>query len=333
MHPDNHAIWWSADGRRIIEGNDGGVDRSAATAATRGRSSTASRSRQIYHVGFDDNKPYTICGGLQDNSSWCAPTTARNGIGLMNRDWFAIAGGDGMFAIPDPVDPSLIWTNTQDGVLGIYDSKARQSVDVSPYPARRLHLDDSLARSPYRFNWNAPLAFSPQDGHVAYFGGNVIFKTTDRGRHWTPISPDLTRNEKDHQIASGGPITLDVSGAEYYDTTLAIAPSPKDAGVIWAGTDDGLVQLTRDGGAHWSAVTPRGWPQVRPRRGDRRELVRGRDRVRAARPPRPRRRPRRTLTSPTTTARAGARSRRTCRPTRRCASRAKTRATRTCSAR
>jgi photosystem II stability/assembly factor-like uncharacterized protein len=260
LHPDNHAIWWSADGRRIIEGNDGGV-----VLSRNGGTSWGFLDRlpigQVYHVGFDDGNPYTICGGFQDNSSWCAPTTARNGTGLMNRDWFTIAGGDGMFAIPDPVDPALIWTNTQDGVLGIYDSKARQSIDVSPYPRDVFTSTTSLARSPYRFNWNAPLAFSPQDGHVAYFGGNVIFKTTDRGRHWTPISPDLTRNEKEHQLASGGAITLDVSGAEYYDTTLAIAPSPKDAGTIWAGTDDGLVQLTRDGGAHWTAVTPHDWPK------------------------------------------------------------------------
>jgi photosystem II stability/assembly factor-like uncharacterized protein len=260
LHPDNHAIWWSADGRRIIEGNDGGVVLSRNGGASWGFLDRLPIG-QIYHVGFDDQNPYTICGGFQDNSSWCAPTTARNGVGLMNRDWFAIAGGDGMFAIPDPLDPTLIWTNTQDGVLGIYDSKARQSVDVSPYPRDVFTSTTSLTQSPYRFNWNAPLAFSPQDGHVAYFGGNVIFRTTDRGRHWTAISPDLTRNEKDHQTASGGPITLDVSGAEYYDTTLAIAPSPKDAGTIWAGTDDGLVQLTRDGGAHWTAVTPRGWPK------------------------------------------------------------------------
>ncbi|HZO92829.1 MAG TPA: hypothetical protein VFB22_03590 [Candidatus Baltobacteraceae bacterium] len=259
LHPDNHAIWWSADGRRIIEGNDGGVVLSRNAGA-----SWAFLARlpigQIYHVGFDNGSPYTICGGFQDNSAWCAPTTARNGIGLLNRDWFALSGGDGMFAIPDPTDPSLIWTNTQDGVLGIYDEKARQSVDISPWPRDVFTSTTSLQRSPYRFNWNAPLAFSPQDGHVAYFGGNVIFKTTDRGRHWSAISPDLTRNDKAHQVASGGPITLDVSGAEYYDTTLAIAPSPKDAAVIWAGTDDGLVQLTRDGGAHWSNVTPKGWP-------------------------------------------------------------------------
>ncbi|MEO7038428.1 MAG: hypothetical protein ABI186_00185, partial [Candidatus Elarobacter sp.] len=260
LHSDNHALWWSSDGRRIIEGNDGGV-----VLSRDGGGSWAFIDRiplaQVYHVGFDDGKPYTICGGLQDNSSWCAPTTARNGTGILARDWFAIAGGDGMYAIPDPLDPSLIWTNTQNGTLGIYDEKARASVDVSPFPRDTFTSLTSAAQLPYRFNWNAPLAFSPQDGHVAYFGGNVIFRTSDRGRHWDPISPDLTRNEKEHQRASGGPITLDVSGAETYDTTLAIAPSPADAKVIWTGTDDGLIQLTRDGGTHWNAVTPRGWPR------------------------------------------------------------------------
>jgi photosystem II stability/assembly factor-like uncharacterized protein len=260
VHVDHHALWWSADGRRIIEGNDGGVILSrngGETWAFLDRISLA----QIYHVGFSDEKPYLICGGLQDNSSWCAPTTGRNGTGLLNRDWFPITGGDGMYAIPDPIDPNLIWTNTQDGVLGIYDQKARQSIDVSPYPRDLFTSARSFADSPYRFNWNAPLAFAPQDGHVAYFGGNVIFKTTDRGRHWTPISPDLTRNEKAHQRLSGGSITLDVSGAEYYDTTLAIAPSPQDAKVIWAGTDDGLIHVTRDAGAHWTNVTPSTWPK------------------------------------------------------------------------
>lgn len=260
LHPDNHAIWWSADGKRIIEGNDGGV-----VLSRNGGESWGFLDRiplaQIYHVGYDLQKPYTICGGFQDNSSWCAPSATRNGVGLLNRDWFAIAGGDGMYAVPDPTDPGLIWTNTQDGVLAIYDSKARQSIDVSPWPRDVFTGTDSLAHSQYRFNWNAPLAFAPQDGHIVYFGGNVVFKTTDRGRHWTPISPDLTRNEKEHQLASGGPLTLDVSGAEYYDTLLAIAPSPKDPQVIWTGSDDGLIHITRDGGAHWSDVTPKAWPK------------------------------------------------------------------------
>ncbi len=258
LHADNHALWWSRDGKRIIEGNDGG-----AVLSHDGGNAWAFLDRiplaQVYHVGWDQRKPYTLCGGLQDNFSWCAPTTARNGVGLMNRDWYAVAPDDGMFAIPDPLDPNLVWSNNQNGVLTIYDARARQSTDVSPYPRDPFAAPGALAESPYRFNWTAPLAFSPQDGHVAYFGGNVVFASSDRGRHWAPISPDLTRNEKEHQRPSGGPLTLDLSGAETFDTLLALAPSPKEAGVIWAGSDDGLVQLTRDGGAHWRDVTPAGW--------------------------------------------------------------------------
>lgn len=260
LHPDQHALWWSRDGKRMIEGNDGGV-----VLSNDGGAAWAFLDRiplaQIYHVGFDLGKPYTLCGGLQDNYGWCAPTTGRNGTGLTNRDWYSVVGGDGMFVQPDPLDPALIWADAQDGWLSIYDSRARQSIDVTPYPHDPFGSATSLAESPYRFNWNSPLAFSPQDGHVAYFGGNVVFETRDRGRHWAPISPDLTRNEKAHQQLSGGPITLDLSGAETYDTLLALAPSPKEAGVIWTGSDDGLVQLTRDGGAHWRDVTPAGWPK------------------------------------------------------------------------
>jgi photosystem II stability/assembly factor-like uncharacterized protein len=260
LHPDNHDLWWSADGKRIIEGNDGGFIISNDAGATWSAPSNIALA-QIYHVGYDLRSPYTVCAGLQDNSSWCAPSNARNGIGILDRDWTAIAGGDGVWAWPDPLDPTLIWTDTQDGALSIYDGNAHQSVDVSPFPRDAFTSTSGLARNSYRFNWNSPLAFSPQDPHVAYFGGNVVFRSADRGRHWTPISPDLTRNEKDHQRVSGGPISLDVSGAEYYDTILDVAPSPRESGLIWVATDDGLVQLTRDGGAHWRNVTPRSWPR------------------------------------------------------------------------
>jgi photosystem II stability/assembly factor-like uncharacterized protein len=260
LHPDNHDLWWSADGRRIIEGNDGGFLISNDAGATWTAPSNVVLA-QTYHVGYDLRSPYDVCTGLQDNSSWCAPSNSRNGIGVLDRDWVSIAGGDGVWAWPDPVDPSLVWTDTQDGVLTMYDSSAHQVVDVSPYPRDLFTSRAGLAPDRYRFNWDSPLAFSPQNPHVAYFGGNVVFRTADRGRHWTPISPDLTRNEKEHQRASGGPISLDVSGAEYYDTILDIAPSPFDAGVIWAATDDGLVQLTRDGGATWRNVTPANWPR------------------------------------------------------------------------
>jgi len=260
LHPDQHDLWWSADGHRIIEGNDGGFIISNDAGATWSAPSNIAIA-QTYHVGYDLRSPYTVCTGLQDNDAWCAPANTRNGIGVLDRDWTSISGGDGMWAWPDPLDPALIWTDTQDGALGIYDSRTRQFVDVSPFPRDAFTSLAGLAHNTYRFNWNSPLAFSPQDPHVAYFGGNVVFRTTDRGRHWMAISPDLTRNEKEHQRVSGGPISLDVSGAEYYDTLLDIAPSPLDGGLIWAGTDDGLVQRTRDGGAHWDNVTPANWPK------------------------------------------------------------------------
>jgi photosystem II stability/assembly factor-like uncharacterized protein len=260
LHPDNHAFWWSADGKRMINGNDGGV----AYSDDAGKTWIVPYDMpvgQIYHVGYDLGDPYTVCGGFQDNSTWCGPSNSLNGIGIIDRDWSAIAGGDGTWAIPDPADPSRIWTDTQDGVLTIFDRKANQAIDVEPWPRDAFTSLDSLARAKYRFNWNSPLAFSPQDPHVAYFGGDVVFRTSDAGRTWTAISPDLTRNEKNHQIASGGPIELDVSGAEYYDTLLVIAPSAADAKTIWAGSDDGLIHVTRDGGATWNDVTPKGLPK------------------------------------------------------------------------
>lgn len=260
LHPDNHTMWWSADGTRLIEGNDGGYILSNDRGATWSAPLNIPLA-QTYHVGYDLGDPYRVCTGLQDNSSWCAPSNSTNTVGVLDRDWFSIAGGDGVWAIPDPSDRTLLWTDTQDGVLSIYDTKARQSIDISPWPRDAFTDTAGLANKKYRFNWNSPLAFAPSNPHVAYFGGNVVWRTEDRGRHWTPISPDLTRNDKEHQRESGGSIGLDVSGAEYYDTLLDVAPSPKDPGVIWTGSDDGLVQLTRDGGATWKNVTPAGLPE------------------------------------------------------------------------
>ena len=260
LHPDNHALWWSHDGSRLIDGNDGGI-----AISNDGGSSWSMPLNvaigQTYHVAFDSRDPYTVCGGFQDNSSWCAPSNSRNGIGILSSDWFAIAGGDGQFAIPDPSDPTKIWTDTQDGSLGIFDTATQQSLDASPWPRDPFTSRAGLARATYRFNWNSPLAFSPQDPHVAYFGGDAVFVTRDGGKTWAAISGDLTRNEKAHQAASGGPISLDVSGAEFYDTLLSIAPSQADSQTIWAGSDDGLLHVTHDAGATWLDVTPHALPR------------------------------------------------------------------------
>ena len=168
-----------------------------------------------------------------------------------------------MWTVPDPIDPNYIWADLEDGALTIYDRHTDVSRFVRPYdsfPGSFLGPFD-LRTVPYRFNWDSPIAFAPWDGHIGWFGGNVVFQSSDRGATWSIISPDLTRNLKEHQAPSGGPLAKDVSGAEYSDTILYIEGSALSRGEIWVGTDDGYVQMTRDGGAHWRNVTPPGTPE------------------------------------------------------------------------
>jgi photosystem II stability/assembly factor-like uncharacterized protein len=257
IHGDHHDIWWAADGRRIANANDGGTAISIDGAKSwEWRNNYA--SGQIYRVAYDLDVPYTVCVGLQDNDGWCGPSADGSG-GITDRDWVDVGGGDSTWVVPDPIDNRIVWVaaggGNNGGELGLYDRRSGQFTDVSPYLRDTNGM--GTADLPYRFNWESPLAFSPQNPHVAYFGGNVVWRTADRGKHWAAISPDLTLDEKLHQQASGG-LTHDVTGAETFDTILSIAPSPVEAGVIWVGTDDGLVQLTRDGGRHWSKVTPAG---------------------------------------------------------------------------
>ncbi len=256
-HGDMHVMWLASDGKRMALGNDGGIDFSHDGGKTWFWDLNVAIG-QIYHLGYDTQTPYNLCGGLQDNSAFCGPSNSLDPSGIHNRNWFLVNGGDGEWIWPDPLDPHFIWNDTENGALGIYNTATGENVDISPYPRDTNGI--AIAGLPCRFNWDSPIAFSPHDGHVAYFGANVVFSTRDRGQHWSVISPDLTLNDKSHQQVSGGPITLDVSGAEFSDTILDIAPSSKEPGLIWVGTDDGLVQLTRDGGAHWSNVTMPGVP-------------------------------------------------------------------------
>ncbi len=256
LHQDHHDIWIAHDGRRMIEANDGGSPISLDGGERWDQRFNLSIA-QSYHIGFDRNVPYDVCGGMQDNDSFCGPSDSLNPIGILNADWRDVGNdGDGSWVWPDPRDSRFIWNvgvSALNGQLGVYDMTSRQNFDVTPYVGDTN--GEVLADFPYRFNWEAPIAFSPLEPGAAFFGGNVIFKSIDRGRNWSVISPDLTKDEKAHQQPSGGPVNFDMSGAEFYDTILDIAPSPKDANVIWAGTDDGLVQLTRDGGATWHDVS------------------------------------------------------------------------------
>jgi photosystem II stability/assembly factor-like uncharacterized protein len=257
VHVDYHAIWIAPnDPARIIVGEDGGY----ALTTDDGKAWSFSRNLaigQFYHIATSNENPYNVCGGLQDNNAFCGQSNSLDREGIKDSDWFDVVGGDGMWAVPDPIDPNFIWTDLQDGRVAIYDRKRATNRFVLPYYDFAKN-DFNVGDRKYRFNWDSPVAFAPWDGHVAWYGGNVVFQTTDRGEHWTPISPDLTLNLKEHQRPAGGPLAYDVSGAEYSDTILSIEGSPLVKGEIWVGTDDGLVQLTRDGGAHWQNVTPAG---------------------------------------------------------------------------
>ena len=255
VHQDHHDFWMSRDGRRIIEADDGG-----APISTDGGRTWDWRFNvvlaQTYHVGYDEQNPYHVCGAFQDDDSFCGPVDSLSPLGITASDWRDVANdADGVAVWPEPGNPQAIWNvgvNELNGQLGIYDMASRQNVDVTPSVTDTNGR--ALAGLPYRFNWEAPVAFGV-DGS-AYFGANAVFRTTDRGKTWTRLGADLTRNDPAKQQLPGGPINTDVSGAEFYDTILDIAPSRADPRVIWVGTDDGLIQRTADGGSHWSDVTP-----------------------------------------------------------------------------
>ncbi len=264
VHVDYHAIWIAPnDPSRIVVGEDGGY----ALTLDGGDNWFFSQNvpiGQVYRVGLGTDNPYTVCAGLQDNNGWCGPSNSLDPSGIQNKHWIVTVGGDGTWNVPEPDDPNWIWSDAQDGALAIYNRVTQDQWSGAPY----IQLGKEsweLATSRYRFNWESPIAFAPWRGAgnkvIGWYGGNVVFQTVDRGHTWTAISPDLTRNLKSHQNPAGGPITNDVSGAEYSDTILDIEGSVMRRGEIWVGTDDGLVQLTRDGGKHWANVTPPGAPQ------------------------------------------------------------------------
>ncbi|HET9097490.1 MAG TPA: hypothetical protein VFN37_12565, partial [Candidatus Baltobacteraceae bacterium] len=256
VHGDNHGMWISQDAKRIIEANDGGPSFSFDDGASWQMPHNLPIA-QLYHIGFDRERPYHICAPLQDNGVWCAPNDALDGGAITSSNWNAMGGGDGTWAVPDPANSRYVWLTSGGGnfagEMEVLDRATNTTRVISPYLRDQNAVDPKDLR--YRFNWETPIAFDPFDPHVAYTAGNVVFSSSDRGYHWKQISGDLTRNEKAHQVVTGG-ITLDGTGAETSDTILYIAPSPVRRGEIWTGTDDGVIALTLDGGKHWRRVTP-----------------------------------------------------------------------------
>lgn len=252
VHSDHHTLWIDPKNpERMIQGNDGGVFLSTDGAKT-WRFLDTLPIEQFYMVAADNKQPFDLCGGLQDNSSWCGPSSDLNNNRSMSSAWYTVVGGDGEYAVPAPSDANIIYSDSQNASIERLDLSTHISHFVRPYlPGVE---ESKPADLKYRFNWTSPIAVSRTDANEVYLGGNVVFKSMDGGKNWTPISGDLTRNDKSKQEISGGPIQHDISGAETYDTILTITLAPTDPNVIWVGTDDGLVQVTKDGGKTWTEV-------------------------------------------------------------------------------
>jgi photosystem II stability/assembly factor-like uncharacterized protein len=250
-HGDHHDVWIDPlNPKRIIAGNDGGVDLSSNGGET--WFAPPLPISQFYHVSTDTRTPYNVAGAMQDLGTAQGPSMNRSGsIGLA--DWHDVGGGEAGHVVSDASDPNIVYAGEYLGIITRYDNRTGESRNVSAWPENPSgHGGQDMK---YRFQWTAPIAPSPHDPKVIYHGAQVIFKTSDGGQSWHAISPDLTRNDKTRQTWSGGPITGDNTGVETFCTVFAIAESPKQAGVIWAGSDDGLVHVTRDGGKNWSNVT------------------------------------------------------------------------------
>ena len=251
-HGDNHGLWidpthpdWMANA------NDGG----ASISHDGGKSWTTQYNQptaQFYHVATDSAFPYRVYGAQQDNST--VAIASRSDQGIIDRaDWYDVGGGESGYVVPDPTNSNIVYAGSYDGLITRFDKKDSQVQDISSWPLNPMGA--GAAELKHRFQWTAPILISPHDPKVLYHGGEAVFKTSDGGMNWTAISGDLTRNDKSKQQSSGGPITQDNTSVEYYDTVFALAESPIETGLIWAGTDDGLVHVTRDGGQHWSNIT------------------------------------------------------------------------------
>jgi photosystem II stability/assembly factor-like uncharacterized protein len=215
---------------------------------------------QSYHLDTDDRIPYTICSEDQDAGSACGPSNSLNGDGITTSDFFTAGGGESGWILFDRADSTVIYGGGYQGSVTTYNRTSQQARQINVWPEDAMGW--AAAPLKYRFQWTAPLATSPQHPHRLYMGGNRIFATDDFGVRWRAISPDLTRDDKSRQQTSGTPITPDQTSVEYYDVVFCIGPSPLRDGQIWAGTDDGYVWITRDGGAHWRNVTPLQFAQV-----------------------------------------------------------------------
>jgi photosystem II stability/assembly factor-like uncharacterized protein len=254
IHVDHHAIWINpANSNHVLIGNDGGL------AVTWDQAKTWNFLQNLpvglfYHVGVDMATPYNICGGMQDNYSWCGPSAVRGTAGIAGFTWQTMQGGDGFVVLQDPGEFRIAFSESQDGNMVRIDRVTGETMSIRP--------QSNLGEPPIRWNWDTPLVMSPHDPKIIYAAGNKLFRSSNRGLNWETVGTDLTSNANRDEIVTMGVKGSDIriaknDGIQAWPTIISLAESAKRTGVIYAGTDDGIVQVSRDGGRSWSNITDR----------------------------------------------------------------------------
>ena len=256
-HGDNHDLWIDPNNsNRMINANDGGAN----ITFNGGQSWTDQdyATAQFYHVLVDDQFPYMVYGAQQDNST-VGTLSRTTGTGITASDWHPVGGGESGYIAVKPDEPNVIYAGSYGGYLTRYDHRIKESRNIAIWPENPMGA--GAANLKYRFQWTFPIVVSPHDPNVLYVAGNHVFKSTNEGQSWEEISPDLTRNDKIKQGPSGGPITKDNTSVEYYCTIFSFAESPLQKDLFWAGSDDGLIHISKDGGQNWQIITPKNLPE------------------------------------------------------------------------
>jgi photosystem II stability/assembly factor-like uncharacterized protein len=257
-HGDNHDLWIDPDdAQHMVEGNDGGANVTFDGGKT-WSSIDNQPTGQFYRVTVDDRFPYRVYGSQQDNTTVAIASRSR-GRAIGREEWHAVGGCESGWIAPKPGEPDVVYAGCYGGSITRYDHRTGEEREITAWP--QLAIGRPASDLKYRIQWNAPILVSRHDPKVLWHGAQVLLESRDEGQSWKEVSPDLTRNDKGKQASSGGPITKDNTGVEVYGTIFSLAESPLTKGLLWAGSDDGLVHVTRDGGATWKNVTPKGLPE------------------------------------------------------------------------